>query len=120
MIPAAAYALGADKWQVIKGVVLPSALPGILTGTILGLSRAIGEAAPIIVISPLVFVTFVPTHPLDGFTALPTQIFNWIGRPQDDFQGVAAAGIIVLLVILLSMNGIAIFFRDRLQRRSEE
>ncbi len=115
-----AYALGADKWQVVKGVVLPTALPGILTGTILGMSRAIGEAAPVLAISALVFLTFVPTDPLDRFTVLPIQIFNWISRPQEEFQGLAAAGIIVLLLILLSMNALAIFLRDRYQVRSEE
>ena len=116
----AGYALGADQWQVIKGIVLPSALPGILTGTILALSRAIGEAAPVIAISALVYLTFVPTDPLDRFTVLPIQIYNWVSRPQDDFRGLAAAGIIVLLVILLSMNALAIFLRNRYQVRSEE
>lgn len=116
----AAYALGAEKWQVIKGVVLPSAFPGILTGTILAMSRAIGEAAPVLAISALVYLTFVPTNPLDRFTVLPIQIFNWISRPQDEFRGLAAAGIIVLLVILLSMNALAIFLRDKYQLPSEE
>jgi phosphate transport system permease protein len=116
----AAYALGADQWQVIKGAVLPSALPGILTGTILAMSRAIGEAAPVIAISALVYLTFVPTDPMDRFTVLPIQIFNWISRPQDEFRGLAAAGIIVLLVILLSMNSAAIFLRNRYQTRSED
>ena len=116
----AGYALGADQWQVIKGIVLPSALPGLLTGTILALSRAIGEAAPVIAISALVYLTFVPTDPLDRFTVLPIQIYNWVSRPQDDFRGLAAAGIIVLLVILLSMNALAIFLRNRYQIRSEE
>jgi phosphate transport system permease protein len=116
----AAYALGADKWQVIKGVVLPSAIPGILTGTILAMSRAIGEAAPIIAISALVYLTFVPGDPLDRFTVLPIQIFNWVSRPQDEFRGLAAAGIIVLLAILLSMNAIAIILRDRFQVKSND
>ena len=115
-----AYAMGADKWQVIKGVVLPSAVPGILTGTILALSRAIGEAAPVIAISALVYLTFVPTHPMERFTVLPIQIFNWVARPQEDFQGLAAAGIIVLLSILLVMNSIAVFLRNKYQTRSEE
>jgi len=114
-----AYAMGADKWQVIKGVVLPSAVPGILTGTILALSRAIGEAAPVIAISALVYLTFVPTHPMERFTVLPIQIFNWVARPQEDFQGLAAAGIIVLLSILLVMNSIAVFLRNKYQTRSE-
>lgn len=116
----AAYALGATKWQVIRGVVLPAAIPGILTGTILAMSRAIGEAAPVIAISALVYLTFVPSDPLDRFTVLPIQIFNWVTRPQDEFRGLAAAGIIVLLVILLSMNAIAIYLRNRYQIRSEE
>ena len=116
----AAYALGADQWQVVKGVVLPAASPGILTGTILAMSRAIGEAAPVIAISALVFLTFVPASPLDRFTVLPIQIFNWISRPQDEFRGLAAAGIIVLLAILLSMNAVAIVLRNRYQTRSEE
>ncbi|MDP6455244.1 MAG: phosphate ABC transporter permease PstA [SAR202 cluster bacterium] len=116
----AAYALGADQWQVIKGAVLPSAIPGIMTGTILALSRAVGEAAPVIAISALVYLTFVPTDPLDRFTVLPIQIFNWISRPQDEFRGLAAAGIIVLLVILLSMNSAAIYLRNRYQTRSED
>ena len=116
----AAYAMGADQWQVIKGVVLPSALPGILTGTILAMSRAIGEAAPVIAISALVYLTFIPSHPMARFTVLPIQIYNWVARPQDEFRGLAAAGIIVLLVILLSMNAIAVFLRNKYQIRSEE
>ncbi len=116
----AAYALGATQLEVVKGVVLPSAFPGILTGTILAMSRAIGEAAPVIAISALVFLTFVPSDPFDRFTVLPIQIFNWVSRPQDDFRGIAAAGIIVLLVILLGMNSIAIYLRNRYQTRSED
>ena len=116
----AAYALGSDQWQVIRGVVLPSALPGILTGTILAMSRAIGEAARVLAISALVYLTFSPTDPLDRFTVLPIQVFNWISRPQDDFRSLAAAGIIVLLVILLGMNAIAIILRDRYQVNSDE
>ena len=115
-----AYALGADKWQVIKGTVLPSAIPGILTGTILALSRAIGEAAPVIAISALVYLTFVPTSPLDQFTVMPIQIYNWVGRPQDDFQSLAAAGIIILLGILLTMNAVAVFLRNKYQTRTED
>ena len=114
-----AFALGADQWQVIKGAVLPSAIPGILTGTILALSRAVGEAAPILVISGLVYVTFVP-GPLDRFTVLPLQIFTWVGRPQEEFRSLAAAGIIVLLVILLSMNAAAVLLRNKYQTRSED
>lgn len=115
----AAYGLGADRWQVIKGVVLPQALPGILTGTILAMSRALGEAAPVIAISALVYLTFVPAHPLEQFTVLPIQIFNWTSRPQEEFQGLAAAGIIVLLAVLLSMNAVAIILRDRHQVKSD-
>lgn len=115
----AAYALGATKWQVVRSVVLPQALPGILTGVILALSRAIGEAAPVIAITALVYITFVPTGPLDRFTVLPIQIFNWVSRPQDEFRGLAAAGIIVLLVVLLSMNAAAVYIRNKYQRRSE-
>lgn len=115
----AGYALGAEKWQVVKGIVLPQALPGILTGTILAMSRALGEAAPVIAISALVYLTFVPAHPLEQFTVLPIQIFNWTSRPQDEFRGIAAAGIVVLLVVLLTMNAVAIILRDRYQVRSD-
>ncbi len=115
-----AYALGATRWQVVRNIVLPSALPGILTGTILAMSRAIGEAAPMIAISALVYLTFIPSSPLDRFTVLPIQIFNWVSRPQEDFQHLAAAGIIVLLIVLLSMNAAAIFLRNRYQKRTEE
>ena len=114
-----AFALGADRWQVIKGTVLPSAIPGMLTGTILALSRAIGEAAPILVISGLVYVTFVP-GPLDRFTVMPLQIFTWVGRPQEEFRSLAAAGIIVLLVLLLTMNAVAVLLRNKYQTRSED
>ena len=116
----AAYALGATQWQVVKGVVIPESLAGILTGVILAMSRAIGEAAPVIAISALVFLTFLPTTPLDRFTVLPIQIYNWASDPRHDFQSLAAAGIIVLLVILLSMNAVAIYFRNRYQSRSED
>ena len=84
------------------------------------MSRAIGEAAPILAITALVYVTFVPTNPLDRFTILPLQIFDWVGRPQEDFQSLAAAGIIILLAMLLSMNALAIFLRNKYQKRSEE
>ena len=99
---------------------MPSAIPGILTGTILAMSRAIGEAAPVIAISALVYLTFIPSHPMDRFTVLPIQIYNWVSRPQDEFRGLAAAGIIVMLVLLLSMNAIAVFLRNKYQKRSEE
>lgn len=115
-----AYALGASQWQVVRRIVLPQALPGILTGTVLAMSRAIGEAAPMIAISALLFVTFDPTTPLDRFTVLPIQIYNWVSRPQAAFAGLAAAGIIVLLVLLLAMNAVAIILRDKYQRRVRE
>jgi phosphate transport system permease protein len=113
----AAYALGSTRWQVVKNIVLPSSFSGILTGTILALSRAIGETAPLIMIGALTFIAFVPRSPLDAFTVLPIQIFNWVSRPQKDFQSLAAAGIIVLLVVLLSINSLAIFLRNRMQKR---
>ena len=113
-------ALGSTRWQTVRHVVLPSALPGILTGTILAMSRAIGEAAPVIAIAALVYVTFTPAHPFERFTVLPIQIFNWVSRPQADWQHVTAAAIIILLAVLLTMNAAAILLRDRFQRRSEE
>lgn len=115
----AAYALGASRWQMVSGQILPAALPGILTGIILALSRAIGETAPLLMIGALLFVPFTPAGPLDRFTALPIQIFNWTSRPQAEFQENAAAGIIVLLVVLLSMNSIAIVLRNRFRRTSQ-
>ncbi len=116
----AAYGLGATRFQVVMGVVLPQAVPGIITGTILAMSRAIGEAAPMIAIAALTFVTFAPTGPMDRFTVLPIQIYNWVQDPREGFSGLAAAGIIVLLVVLLSMNAIAILIRNKTQTRSEE
>ena len=116
----AAYAMGANKWQVVKAVVLPQALPGMMSGIILALSRAIGESAPILIISSLVWVTFVPTSPDSKFTVLPLQIFTWISQPQHEFRSIAAAGIIVLLVVLLSMNGVAIWIRSKYQSRPEQ
>jgi len=113
----AAYALGATRSQVVWGVVFPAALPGIFTGIILALSRAIGETAPLITIGALTFVAFTPTSPLDEFTVLPIQIFNWTSRPQAAFHAIAASGIIVLLGVLLSMNALAIYLRDRARRR---
>ena len=116
----AAFALGATQWDVVRSVVLPSAVPGILTGTILAMSRAIGEAAPVIFISALVYLTFDPSSPLDRFTVLPIQIFAWVNEPRDEYQGLAAAAIIVLLAILLGMNAIAIFLRNKYQRSAED
>jgi phosphate transport system permease protein len=111
------YALGATKWQTIWYQVLPVAFPGVLTGLILALSRAIGETAPLITIGAVTFVTFAPDSIWSTFTVLPIQIFNWISRPQVDFQENAAAGIIVLLALLLTMNATAIWLRNRFQQR---
>jgi phosphate transport system permease protein len=113
----ASYALGATKWQTIWNQVLPAAFPGILTGVILSLSRAIGETAPLITIGALTYIPFVPQDIWSQFTVLPIQIFNWISRPQAAFAENAAAAIIVLLIMLLAMNAVAIVLRDRLQRR---
>jgi phosphate transport system permease protein len=109
----AAYALGATRWQTIRRQVLPVALPGILTGTILALSRAVGETAPLIMIGALAFVPFVPDGPMDAFTVLPIQIFNWVSRPQVEFHQLAAAAILVLLVVLLAFNLIAVLLRNK-------
>ena len=114
-----AYALGATRWQVTRQQVLPLAMPGILTGTILALSRAIGETAPLIVIGAVGYVAFLPEGPLDQFTVLPIQIFDWIGRPQAEFHELAASAIVVLLVVLLSMNAVAILLRNRFQRNRD-
>jgi phosphate transport system permease protein len=111
------YALGASKWQTIWHQVLPAAFPGILTGLILALSRAIGETAPLITVGALAYVPFLPEGLFSPFTVLPIQIFNWVSLPQAAFAENAAAGIIVLLALLLMMNAIAIVLRDRLQRR---
>lgn len=113
----AAYGLGATRWQVVGHQVLPMALPGILTGTILALSRAIGETAPLILVGAVGFVAFTPNGVMDEFTVLPLQIYSWISRPQDEFRELAAAGIIVLLLLLLSMNAAAIVVRNRAQAR---
>jgi phosphate transport system permease protein len=110
-------ALGATKWQTIWRQVLPAASPGMATGTILGLSRAIGETAPLILLGALTFVTFNPDGLASQFTALPIQIFNWISRPQAEFKVLAAAAIILLLAVLLAMNAAAIWLRNRYQRR---
>jgi len=111
-----AYALGATRWQVVWRQVLPAALPGIATGAILALSRALGETAPLIMIGALTYVPFNPTL-LGEFTALPVQIYDWIGQPGDDFRALAAAGIIVLLGIVLTLNAVAILLRNRYQKR---
>jgi phosphate transport system permease protein len=111
-----AYALGATRWQVVWRQVLPAALPGIATGSILALSRALGETAPLIMIGALTYVPFNPTL-LGEFTALPVQIYDWIAQPGEDFRGLAAAGIIVLLAIVLTLNALAILLRNRYQKR---
>lgn len=110
-------ALGATKWQTVWRQVLPSAVPGIATGSILGLSRALGEAAPLLVLGALVFVSFDPNGLLSGFTTMPIQIFNWTGRPQAEFQELAAAASILLLGLLILMNGLAIYIRNHFQTR---
>ena len=112
-----AYALGATRWQVVRTQVLPMALPGILTGTILALSRAVGETAPLVMVGGAAFIAYTPTSVFDGFTVLPLQIFLWISRPQPEFHRLAAAAILVLLAILLTMNAVAIVLRNRYQRR---
>ena len=111
-----AYALGATQWQVVSRQVLPAAIPGIATGSILALARAIGETAPLLLVGALTYVVVNPSL-LGSFTALPVQIYQWIARPQDEFRLLAAAGIIVLLAILLTMNAFAIWLRNRYQRR---
>ena len=112
----AGFALGANKWQVVWHHVLPSAMPGILTGVILALSRAIGETAPLIAIGAVAFIRSTPDSFQSAFTAMPIQIYNWVGRPQEGFHHIAASGIIVLMVMLLLMNAIAIYFRNRFQQ----
>lgn len=111
------YALGATQWQTIWHQVLPMALPGVLTGLILALSRAIGETAPLITIGALTYIPFAPDSVWSAFTVLPIQIFNWVSRPQAAFKENAAAGILVLLALLLTMNAVAIVVRDRHQRK---
>ena len=113
----AAYSLGATRWQTAWAHVLPASFPGIMTGVILALSRAIGETAPLIMIGALTFVAFLPAGPMDSFTAMPIQIYNWISRPQQEFHELAAAGIIVLLAALLIMNATAIYIRNKTERR---
>jgi phosphate transport system permease protein len=112
-----AVAVGATTIQAVWHHTLPSAIPGIMTGMILGLSRAIGETAPLITMGALTYVNFVPAGPFDRFTAMPIQIFNWTSRPQSAFQEVAAAGILLLLGVLLLMNALAVFLRNKYERR---
>jgi phosphate transport system permease protein len=112
----ASYGLGATKWQTIWNHVLPVAMPGILTGTILAMSRGIGETAPLIVVGASTFIATDPDGPFSKFTALPIIIYNWTSRPQDEFRNIAAAAIIILLILLLSLNSVAILLRNRFRK----
>jgi phosphate transport system permease protein len=113
----ASYGVGATKWQTVWSHVLPNAIPGILTGTILAISRAIGETAPLVVVGASTAISFDPDSPFSKFTTLPIQIYQWTSRPQDEFRSLAAASILVLLVMLLSLNASAVFLRNRFSRR---
>ncbi len=113
----ASYAMGATKWQTVSMQLLPASFGGIMTGVILALSRAVGETAPLIVIGALAYVPFAPSSPMDDFSVLPIQIFNWISRPQEGFELNAAAGIIILLSITFIMNGIAVYLRNKWQKK---
>jgi len=112
-----ALALGASRWQMVRRTVLPAAMPGVLTGTILALARAIGETAPLITIGALTYIAFDPNGPMDLFTVLPIQIFNWVSLPQKEFASLAAGGIVVLLVVLLVANLAAVILRNRFEGR---
>lgn len=116
-IKEASFALGASKWQTIRYALLPASFGGIITGVILALSRAIGETAPLIVIGALAYVPFVPMSPTDEFSVLPIQIFNWISRPQKGFAINAASAIIILLAITFILNGVAMYLRNRWQKK---
>jgi phosphate transport system permease protein len=113
----ASYALGATRWQTVWHQVLPASLPGILTGVILAISRALGEAAPLVTVGAAVFLTFVPTRPTDEFAAMPMQIFYWAGHANQDFHDVAAAAIIVLLTLLVLLNATAVYLRYHYGKR---
>jgi phosphate transport system permease protein len=110
-------ALGATKWQTIWKQVLPASVPGFATGVILAVSRAIGEAAPLIVVGGAIYLSFYPSGLGSDFTVLPLQIFNWISQPQEEFKDLAAAGMIVLLGILLLLNAVAIWLRNRYEKK---
>jgi phosphate transport system permease protein len=112
----AALALGATRWQMVSGHVLPAALPGILTGTILGLSRAIGETAPLLMVGAAGFIPRLPSGPMDRYSALPVEIYNYAKQPDNRFQTVAAGGILILVTLLLAMNATAIVIRNRYRR----
>ncbi len=111
-----AYALGASRWQMVSRSVFPAAAPGIMTGLILAMARAIGEAAPLLLIGASVFVTFLPNPIAGSYTVLPIQVLQWAGRPQEDFQGISAAAIIVILAMMLVLNALALVVRARLSR----
>lgn len=113
----ASFGVGATKWQTVWSHVLPNAMPGILTGTILAISRAIGETAPLVVVGASTAISFDPSSPFSKFTTLPMQIYQWTSRPQDEFRSLAAASILVLLTLLLGLNASAIFLRNRFSRR---
>lgn len=113
----ASYGIGATKWQTIWHQVLPASMSGIITGAILAVSRAIGETAPLVLIGSLSYISFAPSSPMDPFSVLPIQIFNWISRPQPEFAENAAAAIIILLSITFLMNGIAVYFRYKAQKK---
>jgi phosphate transport system permease protein len=113
----AGFALGATQWQVTKCHVLPAAAPGILTGTILAVARAIGETAPLLVAGAALYITYVPTSPNDGYSPLPVQVFNLLGNAQEDIREFAAAGIILMMGLLLVLNSAAIILRERARRR---
>ena len=113
---AGALGLGATPWQVVRTVTLPAAIPGIMTGAILAMSRAIGETAPILIIAGIVYIRNAPQHLMDDFTVMPLQIYNWTSRPQEAFHDIAAGGIIILLVILLSFNAVAVLIRQKMQK----
>ena len=113
----ASFGVGATKWQTVWSHILPNAMPGILTGTILAVSRAIGETAPLVVVGASTAINFDPTSPFSKFTTLPIQIYQWTARPQDEFRALAAASILVLLILLLSLNASAILLRNRFSRR---
>ncbi len=114
----ASFGLGATRWQTTWNVVLPSAFPGIMTGLILSTSRAIGETAPLIMIGALTYIAFTPRGPMDAYTAMPIQVYDWASRPQPEFQVNAAAGIVVLMAILLMLNGVAIWLRHRSSKKA--
>lgn len=111
-----AYALGASRWQMVRRSILPAAAPGVMTGIILAMARAIGETAPLVIVGAFTFVTFLPTPFEGGYTVLPIQVYQWAVRPQADFQGISAAAIIVILVLLLLLNALALLVRARLSR----